>query len=119
MRASVAPARRPFPLFIAGIALTQILGWGTTFYLPSILDEPIGRDLGAGLVGIGLSTGPVSYLASWLLFGLATPLALSIGSLAAVTQSFPERGRRGLSALPAGSRRKAASTPKHAGAWPT
>jgi predicted MFS family arabinose efflux permease len=144
MSAAVAPARRPFPLFIAGIALTQILGWGTTFYLPSILDEPIGRDLGlgrdviyggitvmlfvaalagpglgawidrsgarqplligklllgVGLVGIGLSTGPVTYLASWLLIGLATPLALSIGSLAAVTQSFPERGRRGLSAL--------------------
>jgi MFS family permease len=144
MSAAVAPARRPFPLFIAGIALTQILGWGTTFYLPSILDEPIGRDLGlgrdviyggitvmlfvaamagpslgawidrsgarqplligklllgAGLVGIGLSVGPLSYLASWLLIGLATPLALSIGSLAAVTQSFPERGRRGLSAL--------------------
>lgn len=135
---------RSFPLFIAGIAFTQITGWGMTFYLPSILDEPIGRDLGvgrdvvyggitvmlfvaalvapsfgawidksgarnpmlvgklllgAGLVGIGLSTGPVSYLLAWLLLGLATPLSLSIGSLASVTQNFPDRGRRGLRAL--------------------
>lgn len=135
---------RSFPLFIVGMAITQILGWGTTFYLPSILDRPIGRDLGvgrdviyggitvmlfisalvgprfgrwideggarhpmligklllaAGLIAIGCSTGPVSYLASWMLIGIGTPLALSIGSLASVTQSFPERGRRGLRAL--------------------
>lgn len=139
-----AQPARSFPLFIAGIAATQIIGWGTTFYLPSILDRAIGRDLGvgfgviyggitvmlfvaalvgprfgrwidesgarqpmlvgklllaAGLVGIGLSTGPITYLASWVLFGIGMPLSLSIGSLASVTQSFPERGRRGLRAL--------------------
>jgi MFS family permease len=141
-----APARsaRSFPLFILGLATTQILGWGMTLYLPSILDRQISADLGvgrniiyggitvmlfiaalvgprfgrwideggarhpmlvgklllaAGLVGIGLSTGPVSYLAAWVLIGIGTPLSLSIGSLASVTQSFPERGRRGLRAL--------------------
>lgn len=142
--AAPAQALRSFPLFIAGIAATQILGWGTTFYLPSILDRAIGRDLGigrdviyggitvmlfisalvgtrfgrwideggarhpmligklllaGGLVGIGLSTGPYTYLAAWVLIGIGTPLSLSIGSLASVTQSFPERGRRGLTAL--------------------
>ncbi|MFY8047987.1 MAG: MFS transporter [Erythrobacter sp.] len=141
-----APARsaRSFPLFILGLATTQILGWGTTLYLPSILDRQISADLGvgrnviyggitvmlfiaalvgprfgrwideggarhpmligklllaAGLVGIGLSTGPLGYLAAWVLIGIGTPLSLSIGSLASVTQSFPERGRRGLRAL--------------------
>lgn len=142
--AAPAPPARSFPLFIAGMAATQILGWGTTFYLPSILDGPIGRELGVGreviyggitvmlvmaalvgprfgrwideggarhpmligklllavgLVAMGLSTGPVTYLASWVLIGIGTPLSLSIGSLAAVTQSFPERERRGLRAL--------------------
>jgi MFS family permease/preprotein translocase subunit SecG len=126
------------------MAATQIIGWGTTFYLPSILDRAIGRDLGvgreivyggitvmlvmaalvgprfgrwideggarhplligklllgAGLIAIGLSTGPLSYLAAWVLIGLGTPLSLSIGSLAAVAQNFPERGKRGLRAL--------------------
>ncbi|MCX7340298.1 MAG: MFS transporter [Hyphomicrobiales bacterium] len=140
-----APAKdRSFPLFVAGIALTQMLGWGTTFYLPSILDRPIGRDLGVGreviyggisvmlvvaaviaprcgkwidsdgarnpmmigkvllalgLVGIGLSTGPLTYLAAWVFIGLGMPMSLSIGALASVTQSFPERGRHGLRAL--------------------
>lgn len=142
--AAPAQSLRSFPLFIVGMAATQILGWGTTFYLPSILDQPIGRELGvgrdviyggitvmllvsalvgprfgrwideggarhpmligklllaAGLIGIGLSTGPLTYLAAWVLIGIGTPLSLSIGSLASVTQSFPERGRRGLRAL--------------------
>lgn len=139
-----AQALRSFPLFIVGMATTQILGWGTTFYLPSILDRAIGRDLGvgreviyggitvmlvmsalvgprfgrwidedgarhpmligklllaAGLVAMGLSTGPLTYLASWILIGIGTPLSLSIGSLASVTQGFPERGRPALRAL--------------------
>jgi MFS family permease/preprotein translocase subunit SecG len=139
-----AHAARSFPLFVGGIAFTQILGWGTSLYLPSILDRAIGRDLGIGretiyggitvmlfvsallgprmgrwidesgarhpmvigklllslgLVGIGLSVGPLTYLAAWFVIGLATPLALTIGPLASMAQSFPERGRRGLSAL--------------------
>ncbi len=142
--AAPASLLRSFPLFIVGLAATQVLGWGTTLYLPSILDRAIARDLGLGreviyggitvmlfvaalagprfgrwideggarhpmlvgklllglgLVSIGLSQGPVTYLASWVLIGLGTPLALSIGSLAAVTQNFPERGRRGLMTL--------------------
>lgn len=135
---------RSFSLFIAGLAFTQIMGWGTTFYLPSILERQIGQDIGAGrevvfggitvmlvvsalvgprmgrfvdekgaraamaigklllglgLVGIGLSNGPVGYLAAWAVIGLGAPLGLSIGALAATTQSFPDRGRRGLQTL--------------------
>ncbi len=141
--AAAAPVRS-FPIFVAGMALAQIIGWGTTFYLPSILERPIGAELGigreivfggitvmllvsaligprvgrwidadgarhpmligklllgAGLALIGLSTGPVSYLFAWVLMGIGAPLSLSIGPLASVTQSYPERGRRGLRAL--------------------
>lgn len=144
MSVATSANERSFPLFVAGIAVTQLLGWGTTFYLPSILDRPISRDLGVGrevvyggisvmllvaaliaprcgkwidsqgartpmmvgkilltigLVGIGLSVGPLTYLASWVFIGLGMPMSLSIGALASVTQSFPERGRRGLRAL--------------------
>jgi MFS family permease len=36
----------PFPLFIAGLSLVQIIAWGATFYLPSILERQIGAELG-------------------------------------------------------------------------
>lgn len=41
------PARQAsFPLFIAGLSLKQIIAWGTTFYLPSILERQIAAELG-------------------------------------------------------------------------
>jgi MFS family permease len=38
--------RPPFALFIAGLSLKQVLAWGTTYYLPSILERQIGAELG-------------------------------------------------------------------------
>lgn len=35
-------------VLIGGLGLAQILGWGTTFYLPSVLGPPIGASLGLG-----------------------------------------------------------------------
>jgi predicted MFS family arabinose efflux permease len=42
-----APLRQPRhgPL-LCGLALTRVIGWGSTFYAPSVLVTPIGRDLG-------------------------------------------------------------------------
>ncbi len=144
MSAPASSAKPPFGLFIAGLSTTQIVSWGTTFYLPSILERQIGRDLGVGrelvfggvtvmlivaaLIGprigryidrqgpsltmmagclliatglclIGVSTGPLSYLAGWALFGLAVPLSMSIAAFAAVAQAYPERGRAGITTL--------------------
>ncbi len=137
-------AKPPFGLFIAGLSTTQIISWGTTFYLPSILERQIGRELGvgrelifggvtvmlvvaaligpraggyidrngpsrtmmigclllaSGLILIGVSTGPLSYLAGWALFGSAVPLSMSIAAFAAVAQAYPERGRAGITTL--------------------
>ncbi len=41
-----APVSRPVLLWALGAA--QILGWGTTFYLPAVLGPPIGASLGLG-----------------------------------------------------------------------
>jgi MFS family permease len=144
MTLPASSAKPSFGLFIAGLSITQIISWGTTFYLPSILERQIGRDLGlgrevifggitvmlvvaaligpriggyidrngtsltmlagclllsAGLCLVGVSTGPVSYLAGWALFGLAVPLSMSIAAFAAVAQAYPERGRAGITTL--------------------
>lgn len=46
-----APAPRPpvrrFVL-LGGLGIAQILGWGSTFYLPSVLGPPMGASLGLG-----------------------------------------------------------------------
>jgi hypothetical protein len=36
----------PRPLLLAGLGAAQILGWGSTFYLPSVLGPPMGASLG-------------------------------------------------------------------------
>lgn len=36
----------PRSLLLAGLGTAQIIGWGTTFYLPSVLGPPIGAALG-------------------------------------------------------------------------
>jgi predicted MFS family arabinose efflux permease len=36
----------PRPLLLAGLGAAQIIGWGSTFYLPSVLGPPIGASLG-------------------------------------------------------------------------
>lgn len=55
--------------------------------------------LAAGLVGIAFSAGPLSYLAWWVLAGLATPLCMSNAAFAAVAQAFPGEGRRPITLL--------------------
>src|SRR5690606_37414346 len=48
------PNRR---LVIGGLGMTQIIAWGTTFYLPAVFANPIARDTGSSLsvVMTGLS----------------------------------------------------------------
>lgn len=50
------PNRR---LVIGGLGMTQIIAWGTTFYLPAVFANPIARDTGWSLsvVVTGLSLG--------------------------------------------------------------
>ena len=140
----MATGRPPFAFLICGLAFTQIVGWGTTYYLPSILETGIARDLGVGrqwifagitvmmviaaligsrvgryidahgaalalcvgkaLIGAGLLIMALApegwvYWLAWVPFGIAAPLCLSIGPLAAVAQLFPERGRSGIGML--------------------
>jgi predicted MFS family arabinose efflux permease len=46
----MVPARAPVsrPVLLAGLGAAQILGWGSTFYLPSVLGPPMGAALGLG-----------------------------------------------------------------------
>ncbi len=40
-------SRRQKRSLIVGLAVTQMVGWGTTFYLPSVLGGRIGPEIGA------------------------------------------------------------------------
>lgn len=42
-------ARSPLGLIVTGLGITQIVGWGTTFYIPAVLAGRIGDDTGWSL----------------------------------------------------------------------
>ena len=44
---------------LAGLALTQVIGWGTTFYLPALLGREMVRALG---IPFGLAFGGISIM---------------------------------------------------------
>lgn len=63
------PVRR-LPLLVFCLALGQTAGWGTTYYMPSVLAPALARDLGLDATGIYLGVTIMVGLG-----GLASPLA--------------------------------------------
>ena len=63
------PVRR-LPLLVFCLALGQTAGWGTTYYMPSVLAPALARDLGLDATGIYLGVTIMVGLG-----GLAAPLA--------------------------------------------
>ena len=60
----------PHNRLVFGLGLTQMLGWGSSYYLPATLAAPMGREL-------DLATGTVYAAFSWALVvcALTGPLA--------------------------------------------
>ncbi len=88
-------------LLVPVLALGQIVGWGTTYYMPSVLAPDLGRDLGLDTTGVylGVTTmvafgGLASPLAGRLLdrfgasrFMVAAPITIGLGH--ALVAAFP------------------------------
>jgi predicted MFS family arabinose efflux permease len=131
-------------LLIAVLSMTQVIGWGTTYYMPAVLAPALARDLGIEpqliffgvtiMVGLGALASPAagrqldrlgaarllplgsaligtglallaafpdvaSFLAAWILFGLAAPLALSLAALTLLIQVAGARSRHAIGIL--------------------
>jgi len=129
---------------IAGLGFTQIVGWGTTYLMPSVLGRELQRDLGltpelafagitvmfglnavcsprigrivdrigarslmasgslvyaVSLVAVASARGPLTYLAAWVLMGIASALALSTPSSIAIAQVAGPGARRAIAML--------------------
>jgi predicted MFS family arabinose efflux permease len=125
--------------FVAGLTVTQMIGWGTTFYMPAVLVAPLVQDLGvsreavfagvtlmvgvsafvspsagrimdrygasqfimlgsaivaAGLVLMAAHPGIITFAVAWLLFGVASPFTMSIGTLTLVAQAVGPHTKR-------------------------
>lgn len=134
----------PLWLVICGLGITQIIGWGTTYYALGALSQDIAAATGwsttlifgafsaallvsgltstwtgrlvdrvggrkamvagsllsaAGLVIIGAFPHPVTYVAGWLVLGLAMRLATYDAAFASLTQITPHGARRAISYL--------------------
>src|ERR1700730_18186018 len=69
-RSTTIAARFPLARLIGGLGIGQIIGWGSSFYLPTILARDISRD--TGLSGGGVDRGVTvillvsAALAPWL-----------------------------------------------------
>lgn len=139
-----SPTRRISLSRVAALVITQIIGWGTLFYPPSVFGAALARDLGladelvfAGVsimllvgailgpaigrwltargarevltVGSLLSTlamlalaaaaGPWSFLAGWLLVGIAGTMALANPAFTAIVEGEGIAARRWISVL--------------------
>ncbi|CDX56722.1 Major facilitator superfamily MFS_1 [Mesorhizobium plurifarium] len=66
---ATAPLGRSRHLLVSALGVTQILAWGSSYYLPAVLAAPIARDTGWSLASVvaGLSCG-------LLLAGLVSPV---------------------------------------------
>lgn len=134
----------PLWIVICGLGLTQIIGWGTTYYMLGALSQDIALSTGwsgtlifgafsgalllsglisrwagrlidtvggrrvmmagslcaaAGLAVIGLFPHPVTYVAGWLLLGLAMRFATYDAAFASLTQIVGQGARRAISYL--------------------
>ena len=69
LRSPGVTSRRPAALVVTALGITQILAWGSSYYLPAVLAQPIASDTGWPLTWVvgGLSLG-------LLVSGLAAPL---------------------------------------------
>jgi len=142
--AEAASARGLGFALIAILSISEIIGWGTTFYLPAVLGDEMGRELGvtretvflgvtlmitvgallsptcgklmdrhgAGpflplgslLIGVGLlQVAALPTLASALLavtlFGLATPISLSLAGATLLAQLTGQDARRNIAIM--------------------
>jgi hypothetical protein len=134
----------PLWLVICGLGVTQIIGWGTTYYALGALSQDIARTTGwstalifgafsaslllsgvlsrwagrlvdraggrrimalgsllsaLGLVLIGLYPHPATYVAGWLVLGLAMRFATYDAAFASLTQIVGQGARRAISYL--------------------
>ncbi len=138
------PFRSSIVRAVAALSLTQLIGWGATFYLPAVTGPAMAGELGmalpmvmagptvmlvvmamvswplstvferhgarpimvlgsslgaAGLLIMGLADGPVSYVLSWIVLGLAGACMLTTPAQIAVTEIAGEKARQALGVL--------------------
>src|SRR5271165_4568746 len=73
------------PIVIAAMGVTQILAWGSSYYLPAVLADPIVRDTGWPL--------------TWVVGGLSLGLLVAALISPRVGKAIERRGGRGVLAF--------------------
>ncbi|WP_292368708.1 hypothetical protein [Mesorhizobium sp.] len=81
---AAAPVARNRHVLVSALGVTQILAWGSSYYLPAVLAAPIAADTGWSLASVvaGLSCG-------LLLAGLVSPITGRLISVTAAGRCLP------------------------------
>lgn len=138
------PFHSPTIRAVAALSLTQLIGWGSTFYLPAVIGPAMAHELGIGLpmvmagptimlvvmamvswplsvafeshgarpvmafgsaIGatglflMSMANGPVPYVLSWMILGLAGACMLTTPAQIAVSEIAGEKARQALGVL--------------------
>src|SRR5712671_2454249 len=97
---------RRLPIILA-LGTTQTLAWASSYYLPAILADPIGRDLGvtsnltiaAGLALLGVTTSIPVLVAAWLLLGIGMGCGLYDAAFGALGRIYGDAARRSITGI--------------------
>src|SRR5712671_183835 len=97
---------RRLPIILA-LGTTQTLAWASSYYLPAILADPIGRDLGvssnwtfaAGLTLLGLAYSIPVLVVAWLLLGVGMGCGLYDAAFGALGRIYGDAARRSITGI--------------------
>src|SRR5712671_68343 len=97
---------RRLPIILA-LGTTQTLAWASSYYLPAILADPIGRDLGvssnwtfaAGLTLLGFTYSIPVLVVAWLVLGVGMGCGLYDAAFGALGRIHGDAARRAITGI--------------------
>jgi hypothetical protein len=80
------------------LGISQMVAWGSSFFLPAILAVPMARELGLA-PSIVFAAFSLSLIVAWLLMGLAMAGGLLEAAFSTLVELYGREARRGMTGI--------------------